>query len=528
MISSEFAIATSQTNDTERTSYIKRIQLETNFYNVFRNTIRILLNDYENIKKRETIEQELNKPYVLYSTKLRNVITYLRELVKETIVFSNDYNYELINTISTCIVLPEDKCNEKQPVCAFVKGQKCKMIIPKRNLLTSENDNEVLYFGKMADELIRYSRIKSFIFQPQTYLSFGSLGYNLRENEFIIIQSLLTKEYFDDLTPEVVNNYAKYNTFDNAEPKQADVQVYENRVVINEGTQGDIEKKGESSQFLPTETNISSKIWKDSFPSTFRELYYDDEHSGFYLIIDIIEKKTGNRLKLNEVKAELLVEYEKYLPKYSNQIIDILVLEGKKTNGTRVKQETMTFQHFIYLDDYFITNLDIWIMMLRYQIPSILLSTKPLLLSNKKNNAFVFHGTRDSEFLFIFSPALRAEHIPKYSIITSKPDLRTMFGLDTIKNKTSLDELLYSVENAVSMKTFLSKFSKQGSTASKKVPRKLTKLVIEEEAEEQKPEEQKPEEQEDLEAAAKKQKTFVVVKKPKQRKQKLQFVIEEE
>jgi hypothetical protein len=212
MISSEFAIATSQTNDTERTSYIKRIQLETNFYNVFRNTIRILLNDYENIKKRETIEQELNKPYVLYSTKLRNVITYLRELVKETIVFSNDYNYELINTISTCIVLPEDKCNEKQPVCAFVKGQKCKMIIPKRNLLTSENDNEVLYFGKMADELIRYSRIKSFIFQPQTYLSFGSLGYNLRENEFIIIQSLLTKEYFDDLTPEVVNNYAKYNT----------------------------------------------------------------------------------------------------------------------------------------------------------------------------------------------------------------------------------------------------------------------------------------------------------------------------
>ena len=49
----------------------------------------------------------------------------------------------------------------------------------------------------MADELIRYSRIKSFIFQPQTYLSFGSIGYNLRDNEIIVIQSLLTKDYFD-------------------------------------------------------------------------------------------------------------------------------------------------------------------------------------------------------------------------------------------------------------------------------------------------------------------------------------------
>ena len=36
--------------DTERESYIKKIKLETSFYNIFRNTIRILINDYENIK----------------------------------------------------------------------------------------------------------------------------------------------------------------------------------------------------------------------------------------------------------------------------------------------------------------------------------------------------------------------------------------------------------------------------------------------------------------------------------------------
>ena len=39
--------------DKKRVKYINKIKMETNFYNVFRNTIRILLNDYKNIKLRE-------------------------------------------------------------------------------------------------------------------------------------------------------------------------------------------------------------------------------------------------------------------------------------------------------------------------------------------------------------------------------------------------------------------------------------------------------------------------------------------
>ena len=43
--------------------------METGFYNVFRNTIRILLNDYENVKMRSDIENELAKDYIIYSEK---------------------------------------------------------------------------------------------------------------------------------------------------------------------------------------------------------------------------------------------------------------------------------------------------------------------------------------------------------------------------------------------------------------------------------------------------------------------------
>jgi hypothetical protein len=88
------------------------------------------------------------------------------------------------------------------------------MVLPKKNLVTgARNDDN--YYLKMADELIRYSRIKSFIFEPQSYLSFRSLDYNLKENEVILIQSLLTQEYFKGMIPVVSNKYVKYKSRDN-------------------------------------------------------------------------------------------------------------------------------------------------------------------------------------------------------------------------------------------------------------------------------------------------------------------------
>lgn len=84
---------------------LKKITLETSFYNVFRTTIRILLNDYENIKVREKIENEVNKEYIIYSEKLENINSLLRELVKTKIQFIGDENYyKLINEVSTCVV----------------------------------------------------------------------------------------------------------------------------------------------------------------------------------------------------------------------------------------------------------------------------------------------------------------------------------------------------------------------------------------------------------------------------------------
>jgi hypothetical protein len=218
LISSDSIITMSNKIDQERENYVKKIKLETSIYQLFRTTIRMLLNDYSKLELREEIEDITKSPFAIYSEKLKRTTELLRRLVEDMVIFVKDYDYKLINELTICAMnKTADKCNANAPLCAFTINGKCQLIIPKENLLT-KSDNEKNYFLKMADELIRYNRIKSFMFEKQTYLSFGKVDYNLYDDEFIILQSLITQEYFEELIPTKQNKFIKYNSYDEAKP----------------------------------------------------------------------------------------------------------------------------------------------------------------------------------------------------------------------------------------------------------------------------------------------------------------------
>jgi hypothetical protein len=176
----------------------------------------MLLNDYKNISLREKIEQVVNAPYITYQSKLEQATTLLKQLVASNVVFVDNYDFKMINEVTTCLNKSVEKCSKEAPLCTTSQETNgCQMVLPKKNLVTGAA-NDTNYYLKMADELIRYSRIKSFIFEPKSYLSFRSLDYNIRENEVILMQSLLTQDYFKSMIPLVLNKYVKYKSRDNA------------------------------------------------------------------------------------------------------------------------------------------------------------------------------------------------------------------------------------------------------------------------------------------------------------------------
>jgi hypothetical protein len=470
MVSTDVEIMVKQDIDKERVDYIKRIRLETSFYNVFRNTIRILINDYENATLREKIEQEMLKEYIIYSEKLKNIDSLLRDLVKDKIQFIGDNNYyKLINEVSSCIVKDNASCSATPNLCVVTENGKCNLILPEKNLITNKV-NEPIYYGRMADELIRYNRIKSFMLHPQTYLSFGNIGYNLRDNEIILIDSLLTQEYFETLVPSVTNKYIKHNSYDEVEP--IITQVYDNTVepMNNEN------KLPEKSCDKIEKTHITSSIWKACFPSNFKEIEYGKYIScTFDIIIDLIEKQTGNKLTINQIKNELFIEYKQYLMNYGDKIVDILILEGKKTLGEQVRNELLSFANFLYAENYFLTPLDLWLLVTKYKIPTIFICQRWILQTKYEKHEFVAYGNKDDKFAFILVPGFSPEKIPSYKLIQST-DGNSFISIDRL-NGECLDRIYSTFNEPISIEKYLKHFTKPKKTNYEK--KKPQILIIE-------------------------------------------------
>ena len=163
----------------------------------------------------------------------------------------------------------------------------------------------------MADELIRYNRIKHFIFEPKSFLSFSNIKYNLRDDEIILLQSLLTQDYFDDLTPSIQNQFVKNNSYDTVNPieslpydneikvlvKKSDIQEVLDEIKCNVGEPkligGNIKKR----KFFPIETTTETKFGNEPPLCTFD------------IMVNVIYDNNKLNLTKKQLKEELISEY---------------------------------------------------------------------------------------------------------------------------------------------------------------------------------------------------------------------------
>ncbi len=239
-------IETSKTADLKRSDAIKKIALESNFFSIFRTVIRNILNKYENRDKRKKILDLLDSPYKMYKQKLKLAVELLHELVGEIILFQDIELAELLafDEITGCSkninseqIGSEQTGNEqtgsdqsgKKLYCLTQSGDK--YTIPSKHLI-SDLDNEKIYYSRIADELIRYRRIRLFMFQTNFYLNITSSEYKINDDEFMILQSILGTDYFKGLTAFNSNQYVKNITYDIAEPSIT--QTYSNEISLDD------------------------------------------------------------------------------------------------------------------------------------------------------------------------------------------------------------------------------------------------------------------------------------------------------
>jgi hypothetical protein len=410
--------------DKQRREEVILIRLETLLYNAFRNTIRLLLNKSEYIKLREEIEKIVQNMFLTYNDKFKKILEILKYLVLSSnkILFVDidlrDYIH-IIKNFSSCINLDKSDCDLKQPLCSFTTD--CQLNLPNKGLLTEElkYDNETIYYGKLTDQLIRYKRINAYIFKPNTYLSFGSLDYNLNEDEILILETGL-KDYFVDLTEDTINPYVHYNTYDTAK--------ITDKVVMKENVER------ENGDCIKEEEEMSVVYWKKCFsPMKYIAFKYSNTKlCGYRIVIDIVKNIQGIDLTIEKIKKVLYDTYSDFYKKSESQLMYILETEGKKYLTDQLSKKVINLYDFVESDDFFISNFELMILMVHYKIPSIIISHKNIFLTSYEKRFFILYDDakrKDKSFVFILSSPTRNDYITNYKLIRQK-DENILVSLD--------------------------------------------------------------------------------------------------
>jgi len=460
-------------NDQERETMIKKISLESNFFSAFRRTVQNTLNKYENRAIRKTLLEILNVNNRVYRQKLEMVIALLRQILEKEIRFIEFKETDLIalDDITHC------SSNCADPTKTFCLREErdgeehCIMLIPNRHLI-SDKKNEPIYYARIADELIRYKRIRRFMFSPSVQLNVTDTEYKINTDEFLVLQSILNGgDYFTDLIPFNANQYVGRINFDMAEPNTT--QSYSNEISLLEQTriltQNVFDKTYNnlmSECILKQDKvvgNIQNSMWKRIFPVATEEVVFKPTvFCSFYPIIQIFQERLGTAISIQNLKAFLWKGYSKLVNEFGDKIIEILKYQGKKDMMDRIVKKRTTLDAVIFSEEYYITDLDLWILARDASLPVVIFSSTKLNQLRMLIDWILLGGNENDYLHFIRTPAKVVDNTPpEYHLIMGKYkyiDLKEFRGVmqGAIENREE-DEHLISLEKYFNIKRVLIK-----------------------------------------------------------------------
>ena len=487
-IGADIKIQISEEKDKERIKIIQNIRLESEFFNIFRNQVRITLGEFKNQFKRKDLEKLIKKEDMLYLVKLENISALLKKLIKN-VIFSEYSEEALLNIGNITNCLNKDLCKDKE-FCYVTDDEECKLVIPKKNLLNGL-DNENIYFIRIADELIRYKRISQFIFEPIAYLSFAKIKYNLNENEILMLQSLITQQYFDKLDIIDTNKYIKNSTYNTAYPnkskfysntiteksenlpkKEESIEILEvkEKIVPDEGIEETIVEEKVNFSDINCEINKKNLVgkWKSIFPSNTLELFFTCDKSicTYELILYIIKdySEENRNLTKTDLKNELVIIYQNY-ETIMPYLLHILETQGKGSIIKLVKNGVINMEDLLLSEDYYLTNLDFALIAIHYNIPLIFLSSTILVENNK--SFLIVNSTNKEDYYFVRTPGVRTEGLPVQRLFENNGALISLRSLKPKFQEEIESQISFSYVNDY-LKVF-----------KKKKPKKI-RLVIKE------------------------------------------------
>jgi hypothetical protein len=412
--------------DTARVEFMNALRREKNHYSEFRNLVRVQLNKIGNIQIKndiiKLIDNEDPDSLSSYQKTIEDIVDKLRILLRDIVEFVDSGKGVDVD----------------------------KHIYSKINSLTGA-DNEELYFIRLADELLRFRRIRLFMLETNKYLSFSDVHYDLNDDEILLIESMINQEFFQELKAYKRNKFIHFNTYDTALPMKT--VPYSEKLAITNVC--DVKHMKNLPNWFKREVVNNKKFTVNEYNT--HAINKRTVVCTYNLILTIMQyEKSRNpksklheltEININELKKILIEEYNKY---DENKVLTHLFEEGKQDYVRNIRGGKNTLEQYIRSDEYAITLLDIWMLANHFDVPILFFGQYKLNINGKKSFATKAYNKRNQSYYFIriFRPVMNT--IPRYFLLVN-PEKSIFINIKS-------DEFLIAKFNSI---LFINKLGKQ-------------------------------------------------------------------
>ena len=461
--------------DAERVRYVQRVQLETEMYDTFRNSMRIMMNKIKNIDKKKRIEDLVlnNESSGNYDANIREIMQICREMGDPVIYFTkmqgavlnafiSEHQFKPASTAFMRCISAEHRVEYAANSCMRTVNPvgECAIILPEKNLINGIN-NRTFYYGKLADELLRYTRIRRFILSGSSSLtSLTPIQYDLNDDEIILFQSQLDA-HFDQLEPGggVMNRFARYNAFHTANPVLNPQEIPSSKfvgVAAEQGTDGDSDAIAGAIMCAPVAIKpLSGRACAHYFPASMKLLSFENAtgECTFEAFLSILreENVVYADLTVHELKAILVSKYGDIMRTHRVQMMNYYKHLTANRTVLAARPDDFIMNAFHYM-----THLDLWILAQHFRIPIVLFSAQlqhPL-VENKAPALVLYYGdapkdASDVRAYFVMTLGRSRDVAPSYSIVRTEAN-ELKFSLGQCINHEFRDEIMKQLVVGVS------------------------------------------------------------------------------
>ena len=440
----------SSSGDEERIKTIRRIHGETEFYGMFRSHFKLIFGMYEYKTSKERIQELIKSKNHTYRAKLDSVVRLLKKMVAGVIVF-NDMDDDVISQLQSFsdamyVCGGQDENTNTNRYAIYKRG--CKLVLPKKNMITGK-DNEMLYYYKLADELIRYKRIQQYMLHPKQYMNLGNVYYKVNADEIIISESFLDAQYSEMAEPFDDYGYVHNIGYHNAQPDPGKSARLNQHITLEEQQKYEVQGNGgimdnvnrykkQIGDILGNKNNYWKKI---VFDKSVKEITFQGTvEASFGPLLYMLQDRERRVYTIGEIKDKLIKAYQNLEPKLPEIIRIMIRFQGKPILLGAVSKGTINIEDAIISDGYFLTAMDIYVYCYVYRLPAILFSSSFKMSGMDLN--FTEEGTISHSFLvmggelndrFYFVRAPSEIRTSKVDVITENQMLMGSFSIQQMK-----------------------------------------------------------------------------------------------